>query len=61
MKSLSDMPKITKIDEWTIEYVMLNYHHEWLVYKGEKNGHGEWFKTYKDAVLYIADKLEYNY
>ena len=55
----SGMRKITKIDDYIIEMVQLNYHHEWLVYLQGHKEQGVYYKTHKEALLSVIDKINY--
>lgn len=55
----SGMRRITKIDDYTIEMVQLNYHHEWLVYHQMYKEQGVYYKTYKEALKSVVDKINY--
>ena len=55
----SGMRKITKIDDYIIEMVQLNYHHEWLVYLQGYKEQGVYYKTHKEALLSVIDKINY--
>ena len=51
------MQKKIKIDDYIIEMITLNYHHEWLVYFENKKEQGVYYKTFKEAILAVADKI----
>ena len=55
----SRMRRITKIDDYIIEMVQLNYRHEWLVYLEKRKEEGVYYKTHKEAILAVADKINY--
>ena len=47
-------------DFYTVEEIMLNYHHEYLVFKNDKKDEsGEYFKTLQQALQYVADNCNY--
>lgn len=53
------MQKITKIDDFIIEMVLLNYHHEWLLYYKGCKENGVYYKTFKEALQVVVDKINY--
>lgn len=55
----SGMRKITKIDEYIVEMVQLNYHHEWLVYHERCKDQGIYYKTFKEALQSVIEKINY--
>ena len=55
----SGMRKITKIDDYIIEIIKLNYHNEWLVYLEGHKEQGVYYKTYKEAIQSVLDKINY--
>lgn len=53
------MRKITRIDDYIIERVKLNYHYEYLVYHKMYKEEGIYFKTFKEALQVVMDKINY--
>lgn len=53
------MRKITRIDDYIIQMVVLNYHHEWLVYHKLFKEKGTYYKTYKEALQAVIAKINY--
>ena len=53
----SGMRKITKIDDYII--IKLSYHDEWFVYLEGHKEQGVFYKTYKEAIQSVLDKINY--